>query len=155
MCFNNRQPYVHIRFHDQFVVWYQNSYMKCVGLFGGLGLLFGLCGILWGSKYWAWWRSWAEAVTGIPCNSDFGTSNKIRTNWEGRVVRSCNFWVQNGHHALSSESKKLLVRHQWVVHTKNVGVWYLCRLASKNLSDLRVPPRSSSELRSSMLLCSE
>ena len=31
----------------------------------------------------------------------------------------------------------------WVVHTKNVDVLYLCRLASKNLRDLRVPPRSS------------
>jgi len=30
-----------------------------------------------------------------------------------------------------------------VVHVKNVGVLYLCRLASKNLRDLRVPPRSS------------
>ena len=36
-----------------------------------------------------------------------------------------------------------------VVHTKNVDVLYLCRLASKNLRDLRVPPRSSQELGSS------
>ena len=39
MCFNNRQPYVHVRFHDQFVTWYQNSYMLCAVFFfwGGGG----------------------------------------------------------------------------------------------------------------------
>jgi len=36
-----------------------------------------------------------------------------------------------------------------VVHTKNVDVLYLCRLASKYLRDLRVLPRTSYELRSS------
>jgi hypothetical protein len=36
-----------------------------------------------------------------------------------------------------------------VVHTKNVGVLYLWHLASKHLRDLRVPPRSNQELRSS------
>ena len=44
---------------------------------------------------------------------------------------------------VSSGSKKLLVRRQWIVDTKNVGVWYLCRLASKNLRNLRVPRASS------------
>jgi len=37
----------------------------------------------------------------------------------------------------------------WVLQTKNVDVLYLCSLAIKNLRDLRVPPRSSQELRSS------
>jgi len=27
MCCNNCQLYVHVRFHDQFIIWYQNSYM--------------------------------------------------------------------------------------------------------------------------------
>ena len=27
LYFNSNQPYMHVRFHDQFVVWYQNSYM--------------------------------------------------------------------------------------------------------------------------------
>ena len=34
LCFNNRQPYVHVRFHDQFVMWYQNRYMMCAGFLG-------------------------------------------------------------------------------------------------------------------------
>ena len=113
MCFNNCQPYVHVRFHDQFVMWYQNSYMWCAGFFGvGLGLSFGPRGILWSCKYWAWWRSWAVAVFGIPSNSDFGTSNKIGTE-EGT-------W-----------SEVLIFGRG--MDDKNVGVWYLCCLASKNL----------------------
>ena len=49
-CCNNRQTYLHGRFHDQFVRWYQNSYKYCVDFFflggGGSveGLTFGLCG---------------------------------------------------------------------------------------------------------------
>ena len=82
------------------------------------------------------------AVIGTPCNSDFGTSNKIGTN-RGCVVGSSDFWARSGRYAVSSGSKKLLARRHWVLHTKNVGVWYLCRLASKNLRDLRVPLRSS------------
>ena len=121
----------------------------------GLGLSFDPYGILWDCKYYAWWSSWAVAVIEIPCNSDFGTSNKMGTNWGGRVVGSSYFWAGNGRHAVFPGSKKLLVRRQWVVVTKTVGVWYLCRLASKNLSDLRVPPRSSWELRSSGLLLPE
>jgi len=39
MCFNNRQPYVHVRFHDQFVTWYQNSYMLCADFFGRGGAI--------------------------------------------------------------------------------------------------------------------
>ena len=35
MCFNSHQPYVHVRFHDQFVMWYQNSYMMCAFFWGG------------------------------------------------------------------------------------------------------------------------
>ena len=50
------------------------------------------------------------AVIGIPCNSDFDTSNKIGTNWGARVVTSSDFWARNGRHAVSSGSKKLLVR---------------------------------------------
>ena len=37
MCFNNRQPYVHVRFRDQFVTWYQNSCMMCADFLGGGG----------------------------------------------------------------------------------------------------------------------
>jgi len=86
MCCNNRQPYVHVRFHDQLAMWYQNSYIVNCDGFGG-GLSFGPCGILWSCKYWAWWRSWDVAVIGIiPCDSDFGTSNKIGTKWGGRVI---------------------------------------------------------------------
>ena len=36
------------------------------------------------------------AVIGIPCNSDSGTSSKIGTNWEGRMVGSSDFWARNG-----------------------------------------------------------
>jgi len=31
MCFSNPQPYVRVRFHDQFGMWYQNSYMIVLG----------------------------------------------------------------------------------------------------------------------------
>ena len=58
----------------------------------------------------------------MPCNSDFGTSNKIGTE-EG-------LW-----------SEVLIFGRG--MDAKNVGVLYLCRLASKNLSDLRVSPRSN------------
>jgi hypothetical protein len=35
MCCNNRQPYLHVRYHDQFVMWYQNSCtVKGDGFFG-------------------------------------------------------------------------------------------------------------------------
>ena len=38
MCCNNCQPYVHVRFHDQFVMWYQNSYIVyCDDFFWGGG----------------------------------------------------------------------------------------------------------------------
>ena len=37
------------------------------------------------------------------------------------MVGSSDFWVRNGRHVVSSGSKKLLVRHHWVVHIKNVG----------------------------------
>ena len=35
MCCNNRQPYVHVRFHDQLAMWYQNSYIVNCDGFGG------------------------------------------------------------------------------------------------------------------------
>ena len=48
MCFNNRQPYVHVRFHDQFVIWYQNSYMMYAGFILGMGyfVCVGFCGAI-------------------------------------------------------------------------------------------------------------
>jgi len=39
MCCNNRQPYLHVRFHDQFVMWYQNSYNVYCDGFGGGGAI--------------------------------------------------------------------------------------------------------------------
>jgi hypothetical protein len=36
MCIN-RLTYVYVGFHDQFVMWYQNSYMKCAGFGEGIG----------------------------------------------------------------------------------------------------------------------
>ena len=36
------------------------------------------------------------AVIVIPCNSDFGTSSKIGTNWGARIVGSSDFWARNG-----------------------------------------------------------
>jgi hypothetical protein len=45
MCFNIRQPYVHVRFHDQFVMWYQNSYMMCAFFLEGGGI--GVGAIVW------------------------------------------------------------------------------------------------------------
>ena len=77
------------------------------------------------------------AVIGIPCNSDFGTSNKIRNNWEERVVGSSDFWAPVGR--THQECRRLI----------------LVPLASKNLCNFRVPLRSSWELRSPVLLCSE
>jgi len=41
------------------------------------------------------------------------------------------------------------------VHTKHVGMWYLCLLDDKNLGDLKVLPQSNWELCSSGLLTSE
>jgi len=75
------------------------------------------------------------AVIGIPCNSDFGTSSKSELIGEG-------VW-----------SEVLIFGRG--MDAKNVGVWYLCRLASKDLGDLSVLPRSNWELRSSGLLSSE
>ena len=34
MSFNNWLPYVHVSFHDQFAMWYQNRYMMCAGFLG-------------------------------------------------------------------------------------------------------------------------
>ena len=122
----------------------------CAGIFLDLGggLSFGPCEILWGCKYCAWWSSWAVAVIGIPCNSDFGTSNKIGTNWGGRVVEVIIFGRGMAAMRYVRGSKNLMVRRQGVVRTKNVSVWFLWRIACKNLRDLRVSPRSSWELRS-------
>jgi len=35
-------------------------------------------------------------VIGIPCNSEFGTSSKIGTNWGGRMVGSSDLWARSG-----------------------------------------------------------
>ena len=39
------------------------------------------------------------AVIAVPCNSDFGTNNKMV---------SSDFWARNGLHAVSSGSKKII-----------------------------------------------
>jgi hypothetical protein len=38
--------FLHVIFHDQFVMWYQNCYMMCAGIFlrGGQSFRMGFCG---------------------------------------------------------------------------------------------------------------